>query len=293
MKNILFIAFALFLFSCKKSEVAISAPSEVSAVQVQPRVGGALVQWKLPTDSNFLYLEVRYQKKGETVITKVSKYTDSVLIDGLLNKLEYNFEVQAFNATKSGVKGGNIAKVGPVRPIRRGIATAYFPADLTKLPVTDAMIDTYTQESSEGPKKNLVDGDRLTYWHSAWSAGVAPLPHWIKVNNATETKLGAIKYYFRNNTSLSGRPTQFALETSTDGLAYTRVYTSKAGLSVAAPPTQENVLAFDKNYSSKYFRVMVLDAGGAGVTYVTLGDMSFYSMREELTDMELAAEANY
>ena len=292
MKKFLYLFFAALLFSCNEKDVDLMPPSEISNIQAEPRVGGVLVKWTLPADSNFLYLELRYKKKDEVVVTKVSRHTDSVLVTGLLNKHEYVFELQPFNANEKGAIGGATLTSNTVRPIRRPIETSYYPSDLTKLDVTDEMIETFTQETSEGPKKNLVDGDRTTFWHSAWSSGVAPLPHWVKINFAEPATMGAFKYFFRNNTSQNGRPTQFALETSEDGATWTNVWTSAAGLSVTTPVTEERTIAFDKNYTAKYFRLLITATQG-NTTYVTLGDMSFYSMKEELTDMEELAEQNY
>lgn len=292
MKKLLYLFFAALLFSCNDKDVDLLPPSEILNIQAEPRVGSALVKWTLPADSNFLYLELRYMKKGEVVTTKVSKHTDSVLVTGLLNKHEYSFELQPFNANEKGAIGGATLTSNTVRPIRRPIETSYYPSDLTKLNVTEDMIETYTQETSEGPKKNLLDGDRNTYWHSAWSSGVAPLPHWIEIAFNEPTSMGAIKYFFRNNATQNGRPTQIALELSEDGTTWDRVWTSAAGLSVTTPLAEEKTLAFDKNYTSKFFRVMILATQG-NTTWVALGDMGFYSMKEELTDMEELAEQDY
>src|SRR5690625_5585989 len=71
------------------------------------------------------------------------------------------------------------------------------------------MIETYTQESSEGPKANLVDGSTSTYWHSAWSSGVAPLPHWIQINFDQSEEIGGFNYTFRQPSGINDRPNHF------------------------------------------------------------------------------------
>lgn len=274
------------LAACKKDETKVSGPTDISNVTAKSIVGGAVVKWTLPKDSNFLYLEVRYEKKGKIITTNVSKYTDSLVINGLLNKYQYKFEVQAFNASKTDKIGGAILTTNTITPIKRGINTVY-----SKLPVTNSMIETYTQETSEGPKSNLVDGDKATYWHSAWSANVQPLPHWVTIAFPTETELSQIRYYFRQNTTLTGRPTQIGLDTSTDGTNYTRVWTSASGLPIGTGlVSTENTLQLDKTYKAKYFKVLILAASG-NPTFTTLGDMSFYTAI--LTDLELAAEQSY
>lgn len=290
MKKILFLFFVGFAFvACKKEVSKIDAPSTISDVNVQPTVGGALVSWKVPLDSNYTYLEVSYMKNGKKLVTNVSKYTNSIEITGLLNKLDYTFEIRPVNNNGETMAAGSVLTTGSVKPIRRPITIAY-----KKLDVTDAMIDTYTQESSEGPKKNLVDGviAASNYWHSAWSAGVQPLPHWIKLTLPEADDLARFGYVFRQNTTINGRPNQIGLETSNDGATWTRVWTSAPALSVgtAAVISAENTVTFDKPYNSKYFRIMFLSTQG-NTTFVTLGEASFY--REVLTDLELLAEENY
>lgn len=290
MKKILFLFFVGFAFvACKKEVDEINAPSTISNVSVQPTVGGALVSWTVPADSNYTYLEVSYLKNGKKVTTNVSKYTNSIEITGLLNKLDYTFEIRPVNNNGKASSAGSVLTTASVKPIRRPITTAYI-----KIPVTDAMIDTYTQESSEGPKRNLVDGvvSSASYWHSAWSAGVQPLPHWIKVALPAATDLTRFGYVFRQNTTINGRPNQIGLETSNDGTTWTRVWTSAPGLSVgtAAVIPAENVVTFDKTYTSKYFRIMFLATQG-NTTFVVLSEASFY--KAELTDLEALAEQNY
>ncbi|HTM99933.1 MAG TPA: DUF4959 domain-containing protein [Pedobacter sp.] len=291
MKKLLFLFFVgCVLTACKKDEKnEIKAPSTISNLKVEPTVGGALLSWTVPTDSNYTYLEVSYTKNGQKMITNVSKYTNSVEITGLLNKLDYTFEVRPVNNNGKATSAGSVLATSSVKPIRRPIATAYF-----KVAVTDAMLDTYTQESSEGPKKNLVDGviSSASYWHSAWSSGVQPLPHWITTAMPNSVDLARFGYVFRQNSTINGRPNQIALETSVDGTTWNRVWTSAPGLSVgtATTITTENVVTFDKPYSGKYFRIMFLSTQG-NTTYVTLSEVSFY--RAELTDLELVAEQNY
>ncbi|WP_017259078.1 DUF4959 domain-containing protein [Pedobacter arcticus] len=290
MKKILFLFFVALAFAaCKKESNQIKAPSTISDLDVQPTVGGAILSWAVPADSNYTYLEVSYMKNGKKITTNVSKYTNSIEITGLLNKLDYTFEVRPVNNNGEAIAYSDILTTSSVKPIRRPIQTAYI-----KLAITNALIDTYTQETSEGPKSNLVDGTITSsnYWHSAWSDGVAPLPHWIKLSLPVATDFTRFSYVFRQNTTISGRPTQIALETSTDGITWTRVWTSPAGLSVgtASVISAENILTFDQTYNSKYFRVMFLATQG-NTTFVTLSEVSFY--RAQLTDLELEAEKTY
>lgn len=291
MKKLLYIAFlSLLIVACDKDEENLPGPSNVANVTVEPRVGGALVKWEVPSDSAFTYLEVRYQKNGKEVLEIVSKYTDTLLVEGLINAEEFSFEVQAVNETPNSKTVGEVLTTDKVRPIRRPAEITFFPDQLNKIDVETSMLDTYTQETSEGPKENLVDRDPSTYWHSAWSSGVAPLPHWIQLNFDEPKTLGAIKYWFRQSANTSGRPQQWGLEVSEDGEAWERVWESRDNLSIA-DNSVEHDLTFDKNYESQYFRVMILKNGSG--TFAHLGEISFYDMESSVVDKEEEAEEEY
>lgn len=292
MRNLFLVLIVCTFFACKKEGDTIAAPTDVSQVSAEPRIGGAVIKWDLPADSNFLYLEVRYLKKDVLQKIKVSKYTDSLVVTGLLNKLSYDFEVQAFNASKDKVVGGEIFKTASVQPIRRPVEVTYFKDQLTRITdVTADMLDTYTQESTEGPKANLVDGNINTYWHSSWSDNVAPLPHWITLQSATARKIGVVKYNLRQSSDKNGRPSQLALEISNDGVKWERVWTSKDGLSVE-PITEEKTVDFGANYTAKYHKLLIVKTPGM-TTYTHLSEISYYTMAEELVDTEVVAETNY
>ena len=136
-------------------------------------------------------------------------------------------------------------------------------AGKTYHPLTANMIDTYTQEGSEGPKESLVDGSFSTYWHSAWSDGVAPLPHHIQITFSEAKNIGGFDFATRDGYARGNNPAQFDVQTSTNGTDYTTVWTSERLDDVLLNPELNNV-SLDKNYSSKYFRVRILDTKTPG-----------------------------
>lgn len=292
MKNIFLIIIVVVLFSCNKdNDAALPNPTNVSNVTVEPRIGGAMIRFTLPADSNYLYLEVSYDRNGTKRTVNVSPYTDSVLITGLLNKFEYTFTLQPVNRKGDDIVKGTVLTTQPVVPIRRPDQINYFPDQLTKITVPGSALVGYTYEPTEGAVSNLVDGNINTYWHTAWSSGVQPLPHWVKMSLDQPASLGLIKYWFRQNSGdVAGRPTQIGLETSEDGLNWTRVFTSNQGLSTDNP-TQPRTLNFGQNFQSKYFRIMILATGGT--TYTHLGEMEFYTMGSSVVDKEKEAESHY
>ena len=235
MKNLLYTTVvALLIVGCSSSDGALEAPTDISNVSTLTRVGGALVQWNIPTDSSFTYLEIKYLKNGKQVVEKASKYTDTLLVEGLINKEEFSFEIQAVNETIGKKTLGNSFITNAVRPIRRSPDITYYPEELNKLSVTNDMIDAFTQESSEGPKTNL--------------------------------------------------------ETSEDGVTWDRVWESNENLPIS-DRTVEHTLPFDKNYTAKHFRVLILKNGSG--TFANLGEISFHNMNSRIVDKELEAEEIY
>ena len=131
------------------------------------------------------------------------------------------------------------------------------PASAEIIPLSADMIETWTQEASEGPKENLVDGDTGTYWHSAWSSGVEPLPHWIQINFPEPTTLGGMNYTFRQPSGIGDRPNHWDIQVSDDGTDWATVWTSQPDLPVE-PVDAKQTLVFDQSYTAKHFRLRIL-----------------------------------
>lgn len=287
MKNIIYIILCslavLSLSRCQKDSLPV--PNSVTKITTSARVGAAVVKWVLPSDTNMRYIQVRYLKNGRVIKTNASVYSDTCLITGLLNKIDYTFEVQAFN--KDDV-GGAILTAGPVKPIRRTIDTTYTYAEI---PLNSAMLTTYTQESSEGPKANLVDGSITTYWHTAWSSGVAPLPHWIQINFPGEVLFGGFKYWMRQGSSTGGRPSQWDVQSSPDGTTWTTQWTSLPGLAVD-PVAAEFQQLVTKPVKSSFIKVRILTTPNM-TTYTYLGEFKALGATLITVDREKEAETNY
>lgn len=299
MKRLSYLLLSVFIFvGCQDGSNPLNVPSNVSSITARPDTGAAVVSWDMPADSSYLYLNVSYDKypndpdTSEIITTKVSKYTDSVLVEGLLNKYEYTFTVQPFNDNGEQKVGGEKLESNSVSPIRRPVKKVYYPDSLTKIEgITGDMMDSYTHHEPAGPESNLIDGDINTIWHSDWSTGVEPLPHWIEYTFDQEVTVGAIKYFLRQTSDTRGFPTQFALATSEDSTNWKQQWTSEEDLPYN-PITEEKTLAFDKNYTSKHLRIMFLENAG-GTPWVHMAELYLYKMKVEEIDLEERAEANY
>ena len=58
-------------------------PGPVSNPQVTNIPGGAQITYDIPADDDLIYVEARYKRKGEPVVSRSSIYKDTLLIEGL------------------------------------------------------------------------------------------------------------------------------------------------------------------------------------------------------------------
>ncbi|MCY1634338.1 discoidin domain-containing protein [Marinifilum sp. D737] len=172
----------------------------------------------------------------------------SITLKGLSIKTDY--KARAYASNEAGTAYGE---------------TISFTSKAGKIyhPLTVDMIETYTQEGSEGPKESLVDGSLDTYWHSAWSSGVEPLPHHIQITFTEAKNIGGFEFATRDKYARGNNPAQFDVQTSTNGTDFTTVWSSERLDDVKLNP-EINKVSLDKNYSSKYFRIRILDTKTPG-----------------------------
>ncbi|WGU70496.1 discoidin domain-containing protein [Capnocytophaga canimorsus] len=112
----------------------------------------------------------RSSKKGssisEPVQIKVAKVGDFVGNKAIL-------PIKVISSTKSGIQF-------PQTPFDLEIV---YGGDNHKITLSENMLSTNAQEQSEGPIRNLIDGNAGTYFHSNWSnPGAINQPHYIQVS---------------------------------------------------------------------------------------------------------------
>ena len=187
----------------------------------------------------------------------------SITLDELTAKTDY--KVRAYAANEAGLSYGE---------------TIAFTTKAGKTfhTLTPEMLETYTQEIWEGPKESLVDGDFSTFWHSAWSndegAEVMPLPHYVQITFSEAKYIGGFNFWTRSASSRGIDPAQFDVQISSDGVEYTTVWTSTRFDAKVRPDA--NQLKLDKNYSSKYFRIRILDTRTTGQMFTTMSELQVF-----------------
>ena len=273
-----------FALGCKKEE--IGPPPEISTVEVTSikdlsvTCGGTITN---KGGSNIVASGLCWSKDNPEPSVEDNFIDAGTYTKGGILETEWQFEatiaglepissyyVRAYAANESGTS------YGEVKPFKTKAGKIFHT-------LTPEILETFTQEVWEGPKEALVDGDPATYWHTSWSSDVAPLPHYVQINFSEAKTIGGFAYWHRDALDggykgRGGNPTQFDLQTSTNGTSWTTVWTSEPNLPFVfegATMEEGNVLKLGENFTSTYFRIRII-ANLADVTHTHLGELKVF-----------------
>ena len=121
------------------------------------------------------------------------------------------------------------------------------------LPLDNASASAGSSQSGQGPEKAL-DGDTSTLWHSQWSAGHNRADHWFVIDYGKEYMMDGLRYLPRQTGGTNGIITEYKIEVSTDGVAYTEAATGEWDSS-----TSWKTADFEP-VKARYMKLTVLDA---------------------------------
>lgn len=135
--------------------------------------------------------------------------------------------------TPPAAAAGTTATVHPKVTYFNGCATKSVSAEAlltvstrAMIPVGSIKLTTDSAEksagSAEGPVTNVLDGDLGTIWHTAYSTGNAPYPHWVQFDLGTTASIDGFGYQNRQS-GPNGRIKDYRIEVSTDGTSWTQV----------------------------------------------------------------------
>ncbi|WP_044266318.1 discoidin domain-containing protein [Bacteroides timonensis] len=255
--------------------VAIAA----SAVQTEALPGEIKLKWTAPQE-DFAYMKIKYndplQKKD--VYKIVSKGTTELLIEGTRARFgDYSFFFQTFNAAHQG------SAVTEVKA-KSGVAPATLTeVKRTKVELTAEQLSSNQPEPTEGPIKDLLDGNTGTFFHTRWSSPQVDLPHYIQVSFNEEHEDFAIKYTTRNVGNKDGFPTVAELQISNDGENWETLSTLSGLPTTSVTDYTSAFVMPGKKF--KYFRFNVT-AASQNSKYFHMSEFSFYDVDVEVYDPE-------
>ncbi len=100
---------------------SLSAPEKVEVTKVVSTAGGAILWVKIPDDKNIKGVVATYTRNGETVNSKISRYVDSLSVEGYADTDEHEVKVCSFNVNEDRSEPVSI-KFTPLAPAIRTVS---------------------------------------------------------------------------------------------------------------------------------------------------------------------------
>lgn len=252
---------------------------DASAITSEALPGAIRLNWTVPADSSFSYMKISYVNpaNNETVTQVASIHTHTLLIENTLKKYgDYTFTFQAFNDKN---EAGT--------PVTVKAQSGLLPATITytkgeKINVTGDMLETDNQEPTEGPIKNLVDGNYNTFFHTRWSGTQKPLPQYIQVNFKEAHQV--FMFWYRNRNGSQVGPENLNIQISNDGENWESVKEILSGLPSGsqAEYTSDGI---DAGKPFTHLRLVVTKTFG-DKKYFNLAEMAWYDANKIVYDPE-------
>lgn len=294
-KKILFFSiFSIVFFllsSCSDDKDEIQ-PGNISNIRAEKREGGIMLRWDVPSDSNYHYVEVSFEDpwRNKKRVRLSSLYTDSAAIWGLLERFgDYKFTLQTYSTTFTPGKAEAFSATSGYRQ------ASYTSGADTPIALAEKNLSTNAQEPSEGPIKNLLDGDVSTYFHTAWSV-TKPTPHYLQVDLDEPITKGGFKFKYITRSTGSGCPQIIVISVSKDGINFVDVTTLTAdgddlpvGRSVEFTSKAINLfelLPEEDYFDPKHIRLSVTKTNSGEMSWFCLSEFYFWESKIVVFDPE-------
>ena len=290
MKKIIYSLLAVFLFAgltaCSNDDKTVpSSVFDQSSVTSVAKPGEVVFHWTKPTDPDYYYVKVKYDDPQKGVVVKnASAYADSIVIDGLYAKygaLNYQFSFVSHDGGETAPFTVS-AQAGAVTPTVKDAGLG----DAITLTGDDLWTDN--QENSEGPIKNLVDGNTSTYFHMSWS-DPSPFPHYIVVDLKKEVYGVTFSYICRNQAN-KDNPKQITAFGSEEFSQSTSDLAKAFQLEVMSGLPSDQAASYESPHiiNSKPFRYLWLriDSSTSGSNWIALAELSVTEVKTSVYDPE-------
>jgi len=128
-----------------------------------------------------------------------------------------------------------------------------------------------SQSGNEAAK--AIDGNSSTFWHTAYSPTVAPLPHYIQVDMKKSYVINGVSYQPRQDGSSNGNIGQHTVTVSNDGATWSSPVQYGAWLNDKTTKS-----TFFSNVAARYVRITAqTEAQGANNQWSSLAELNIYS----------------
>lgn len=274
------------IFAACSEDVNPPMSIDGTTVTAEPGPGSVTLHWTTPENADYHYVRCTYTlPDGKNCMKSASVYSNSMLIDNLLARYgAINFTLQT--VAKDGTAGEAFQ-----------ISAQADPAEATVEVVGETAIElsadglfTDSQESSEGPIANLIDGNAGTYFHMSWSSPT-PFPHYIVVDLKKSVSAFKFGYTTRNNANNDNPKVMNVWGSNAFDGSYNPE--SNGGVLIAsldnsvlpsgvASYTSDNYI-LDNSYQYIWFEIT---ESYSGSNWVALAELSISELEVEINDPE-------
>lgn len=105
----------------------LAVPDPVEVTNVKPTSGGAVIWVRIPDDKNIKGVVATYTRGGEEVDAKISRYVDSLVVEGFADTDEHVVKVSSFNVNEEKSEPVEV-KVNPLAPAIRTVSPTIISA---------------------------------------------------------------------------------------------------------------------------------------------------------------------
>lgn len=277
--------------ACSDSETYPTPTAlDASSLSYEAKAGAVKLKWAIPENANYKYVKITYTlpESGKECMRLASVYSDTCLVDNLLKR--YGDIVFTLQPCSPDGNGGEVCTItAQADAAEKQIKTTSKSFIITG--TDDAWTDA--QEPSEGPLKNLFDGDTSTYFHMQWSGSPTGFPHYIVVDLKDEISYFNFTYTTRDHNNndhpasmdilvskeLGGSKPDYINETGT---------TKVASLTSGLPTTRKATYQSDKISSDEGFRYVwfKITSSASGNNYIALSELAVTQVTTTIYDPE-------
>lgn len=263
-------------------------PTSLDATTLTTKSGPGTITifWDIPENANYYYVRVQYSTPDDGACMKTASiYSDSILIDNLLARYGV-IDFAVCTVSRDGTESETQHISAQAEPAETTIEVV---GEKTLTLSADGLY-TDSQESSEGPIANLIDGNTSTYFHMSWSAPT-PFPHYIVVDTQEDISAFKFAYTTRNNANNDNPMTMNVYasnsfdgtyDTTANGAILVAELDDSQLPSGVTSYTSDNYI-LESSYRYLWFEVT---SSYSGSNWVALAELSITELEVEIYDPE-------
>lgn len=125
-------------------------------------------------------------------------------------------------------------------------------------------------EGTNGRAAQAIDGDKETYWHTAWSSQTAPLPHTLVIDMQKELSVGGFRITMSGGTNRYIK--SYEVYGSADNSTWTELWSDND-----APEKESFEVRLPKQATARYFKIVITASRANDGPFVRINEIDVAS----------------